>query len=114
MDLDGVLETSREPLEGLLGASWGQLAGPGAFLGPLLSLLGGLAEEGRDKRRRGAVLGPSWGSLRAILGPSWGHLGALLGPSWAILGHLRRSWASSWRNRRAWKKHQKHEENPSF
>ena len=67
VDLDGILETFWEPLEGLLGASWGLLAGPGAFLGPSLGLLGGLA-------------GGLWNKIarRGDLEPSWSHLGALL------------------------------------
>ena len=88
MDLDGVQEISWEPLEGLLGASWSQLAGPGYSWGLLWAFLGGLAEKDRDQTRHGAILGPSRGLLGAVLGLSWGHLGALLGPSWAILSDI--------------------------
>ena len=79
-----------------LGRSWGDL---GAFLGGL-----------------GAVLGPSWVSLRALfsllgglgaswggLGASWGGLGTILGCSWLarsflglLLGDLEAVLGPSW------------------
>ena len=83
VDLDGVLETFWQPLEGLLGASWGLLAGPGAFLGPSLGSVGGLGgslEEDRERRPLGAILRPSWGFSELC--------GSYVEPSSAVLSHL--------------------------
>ena len=68
-------EASREPLGGLLGASWGLLRPPGGLLG--------------RKARFFSFLSPSWAPVGPVLGASWAILGGswvVLGSSWAVVG----------------------------
>ena len=99
----GLLEASRWPLGGLLGASWGLL---GASRGPLGASWGLLGAEGTKSAFGSPVwassqsrLGALMGRLRGVvgrLGILLGRLGAVLGGSWAVLGRSWRPLGLSW------------------
>ena len=63
VDLDGILETCWERLEGLLGASWGLLVPSWGLLWARLGVLQGVF--GRRSREEA-----TWSHLAAVLGPS--------------------------------------------